>query len=80
MSQYSLCIEILGSPKRSVLSNIQSTYRTESKALRKAIWHNFLPLQCNKSFVGNKVKTDVTSVFSAHCVVVEYLIFLNLFL
>lgn len=72
-----LHIEILFFPKRSVLSSIQNTYPTGSKALHKAIWHNFLPLQCNKSFVGNKVNTNLTFVFSTHCVV-EYL-FIYLF-
>lgn len=74
VSQYSLnCVwKFWFPPKRSVLSSIQNTYPTESKALRKAVWHNFLPLQCNKSFVGNKMNTNVTSVFSA-CCIVEYL-------
>lgn len=65
MSQYGLnCVlKFLFFPKRSVLSSIQNTDPTGSKALRKAIWHNFLPLQCNKSFVGNKVNANLTFVF-----------------
>lgn len=75
LSQYGLnCIlKFLFFPKRSLLSSIQNTYPTGSKALHKAIWHNFLPLQCNKSSVGNKVNANLTFVFSTLCELNTYL-------
>lgn len=82
MSQYSLnCVlKFLFPHKRLAVSNIQNTYPTRGKALRKAIWHNFLPLKCNKSFVGNKANTTVTSVFSVRCVVEYLFIYLFVFI